>query len=218
MRIFSRLKFRTKLNIGMSSILVVMAALLLPLVGRMTVETLVEENKLRGQALSESLAARAVEPMLALDFLRLKNMVDEQIAVGDVVYVFVQDAVGHVLAHTFHKGFPLDLIRANSVENGQKIHIQLLADGASRIYDFASPVVVGTDRIGTVRIGLSKTRINATVHRQLTMVAGFLFRCVAVGRNTRKPFFQTGCKSNRPTQGTCRVHAHGRSGYAVRTV
>lgn len=173
MRIFSRLKFRTKLNIGMSSILVVMAALLLPLVGRMTVETLVEENKLRGQALSESLAARAVEPMLALDFLRLKNMVDEQIAVGDVVYVFVQDAVGHVLAHTFHKGFPLDLIRANSVENGQKIHIQLLADGASRIYDFASPVVVGTDRIGTVRIGLSKTRINATVHRQLTMVAGF---------------------------------------------
>lgn len=172
MRFISRLKFRTKLNLGMSSILVVMALLLLPMVGSMTVDSLVEENKQRGAALSESLASRAVDPMLALDFLRLKNMVDEQISVGDVVYVFVQDASGNVLTHTFHKGFPLDLIKANRVIDGSKVHIQLLADGPNRIYDFASPVMVENERLGTVRLGLSKTRINATVNRQLTTVAG----------------------------------------------
>ncbi|QGY40348.1 PAS domain-containing protein [Pseudodesulfovibrio cashew] len=185
MRLFSRLKFRTKLNLGISAILIIMAILLLPLVGNMTSNTLVEESKKRGSALAESMASQAVEPLLAKDFLRLKNMVDEKIAVGDVVYVFVQDNNGHVLAHTFHGGFPTDLIRANSVGNGLKVHIQLLADGIGRIYDFASPVAVDNNRIGTVRIGLSKTRIDATVNRQLTtmamLVAGVLFLATLLG-------------------------------------
>ncbi|CCH50148.1 ATP-binding protein [Pseudodesulfovibrio piezophilus] len=185
MRLVSRLKFRTKLNLGISAILIAMALLLLPLVGTMTSKTLVEESKKRGSALAESLAARAVEPLLAGDFLRLKNMVDEQIAVGDVVYVFVQDNRGHVLTHTFHKGFPTDLIKVNTVGDGLLVHIQLLADGAQRIYDFASPVAVGRDRLGTVRIGLSKTRIEASVNRQLTTMAGLfagaLFLATALG-------------------------------------
>ncbi|QJB55029.1 ATP-binding protein [Pseudodesulfovibrio sp. zrk46] len=172
MRVFSRMKFRTKLILGMSSVLIVMASLLLPLVGTMTSNTLVEESKKRGSALTESLASRAVDPVLARDFLRLKNMVDEQIAVGDVIYVFVQDKHGHVLAHTFHKGFPVDLIKANTVQDDAKLHIQLLGDGLERIYDFASPIMVVGDRLGTVRVGLSKTRIDASVNRQLTTMAG----------------------------------------------
>jgi len=172
MRFFSTLKFRTKLNLGICCILIVMAVLLLTLVGNMSAKLLIEENKKRGSAMAQSLAARAVEPMLAQDFLRLKNMVDEQVSMGDVVYVFVQNNQGHVLASTFQHGFPMDLIDANGVADGSPVRIQLLADGAERIYDFASPAKVGIDRLGTVRVGLSKTRINASVHRQLTTMAG----------------------------------------------
>lgn len=184
-RLFSKLKFRTKLNLGISAILITMAILLLPMVGSMTSKTLVEESKKRGSALAESLAVRAVDPMLALDFLRLKNMVDEHIAVGDVVYVFLQGRQGHVLAHTFQKGFPVDLLEANRVADRAKVRIQLLADGPTRIYDFASPVTVGKNRLGTVHIGLSKTRIDASVNRQLTTMAGLfagaLFLATALG-------------------------------------
>ena len=185
MRLFSTLKFRTKLNLGIVAILVVMAVLLLTLVGNMSAKSLISENKKRGSTLAESLAARAVEPMLAQDFLRLKNMVDEQSAVADVVYVFIQNKRGNVLAHTFQKGFPMDLLSVNPVSDGAKVRIQLLADGPERIYDFASPVTVGPDRLGTVRVGLSKTRINASVHRQLTTMAGLfagaLFLAMALG-------------------------------------
>lgn len=185
MRFFSILKFRTKLNLGICSILIVMAVLLLTLVGNMSAKSLIAENKKRGATLAESMAARAVEPMLAQDFLRLKNMVDEQRAMGDVVYVFVQNKQGNVLAHTFHKGFPMDLIPVNQVEDLAKVRIQLLGNGPERIYDFASPVAVGSDRLGTVRVGLSKTRINASVHRQLTTMAGLfagaLFLATAMG-------------------------------------
>ncbi|ADU62205.1 MAG: PAS domain-containing protein [Pseudodesulfovibrio sp.] len=172
MRIFSRLKFHTKLNLGISAILIGMAVLLLPLVSNMTAKILLEENRKRGAALVESMSARAVDPLLARDFLRLKNMVDEQVAVGDVLYVFVQDKRGYVLAHTFERGFPVDLIRANVVPSGSTVHIQLLADGPGRIYDFASAVSIGDERLGTVRIGLSKTRINASVNHQISIMAG----------------------------------------------
>lgn len=185
MRIYPRLKFGTKLNLGISAILIVMALLLLPLVGSMNAKSLVEESRKRGAALAESLAARAVDPVLSGDFLRLKNMVDEQSAVGDVVYAFVQNEVGHVMAHTFSKGFPVDLANANSVKNKAKVHIQLLADGSARIYDFASPVSVSGQRLGTVRIGLSKARINAVVQKQIAilagLIAGALFIATAIG-------------------------------------
>lgn len=185
MRLFSRLKFRTKLNLGISAILIVTALILLPLVGQTTSHALVEEAKKRGMALAESMAAQAVDPLLAKDFLRLKNMVDERLAVGDVVYVFVQDNNGHVLAHTFHKGFPTDLAQANGVSSEAEVHIRLLADGLERIYDFASPVAVDSDRIGTVRIGLSKNRIDHSVNQQLStmvmMVLGVLFLATILG-------------------------------------
>ncbi|EGB14515.1 multi-sensor signal transduction histidine kinase [Pseudodesulfovibrio mercurii] len=185
MRFFPRLRFRTKLNLGMSAILVGMAVLLLPLVGSMSASSLVEESKKRGSALAEGLSVRAVDPMLARDFLRLKNMVDEQSTVEDVIYAFVQDKSGYVMVHTFQKGFPVDLIDANKVATGKSLNIQLLADGSRRIYDFAAPVLVSDGRLGTVRIGLSQSRIQMAVQRQLTLMAGLfagaLFLATSLG-------------------------------------
>ena len=172
MRLFPRLRFRTKLNMGMSAILIVMALLLLPMVGYMSANSLVEESKMRGSSLAASLAVRAVDPILARDFLRLKNMVDEQSRVEDVVYAFVQDRNGHVMAHTFQRRFPVDLLTANGVGENGTLKIQLLADGSRRMYDFAAPVQVSDGRLGVVRIGLSTARINRSVQHQITLMAG----------------------------------------------
>ncbi|BDQ33449.1 ATP-binding protein [Pseudodesulfovibrio portus] len=188
MRLFPRLRFRTKLNLGISGILIVMAILLLPIVGTMNARSLVDEARRRGTALVESLAARAVDPMLARDFLRLKNMVDEQNRVEDVVYAFLRDQDGHVLAHTFQKGFPVDLLAVNQrvAESGPSI--VLLADGSRRIYDFMAPVRVADGHIGTVRIGLSRARINRAVQQQITIMAG-LFAGVLIIATTMGTYF-----------------------------
>jgi len=188
MRLFPRLRFRTKLNLGISGILIVMALLLLPIVGTMNARSLVDEARRRGTALVESLAARAVDPMLARDFLRLKNMVDEQNRVEDVVYAFVRDREGHVLAHTFQKGFPVDLLVVNQVVAEGGPSIILLADGSRRIYDFMVPVRVAGGHIGTVRIGLSRARINRAVQHQITIMAG-LFAGVLIISTTLGTYF-----------------------------
>ncbi|NLY40911.1 MAG: PAS domain-containing sensor histidine kinase, partial [Desulfovibrionales bacterium] len=93
-RLFSRFRFETKLNLGIIAIVSIIALVLLPMVARMTSSALKEESKKRGSALAESLAARAVEPLLAQDYLRLRNMVGET---GDIVYAFIQNSQGHVV-------------------------------------------------------------------------------------------------------------------------
>ncbi|GAB1410196.1 ATP-binding protein [Desulfovibrionales bacterium] len=181
-RLFSRFKFETKLNLGIVTIVGIVALVLLPVVARMTSSALIEESKKRGTAMAESLAARAVEPLLAQDYLRLRNMVSET---GDTVYAFIQNSQGHVITHSFPKGFPVDLIDANAVDSLDRVHVRLLDSGQIFIYDFASPVVVAGERIGTVRVGLSKSRISATTQQLISAIAtlfgGTLFAAVALG-------------------------------------
>ena len=114
----SRLRFETKLNLGIIAIVLGMALVLLPVVAKMTSSALVTENKLRGAALVESLAARAVNPLLAQDYLVLRNMVGE---IGDVVYAFVQNADDRVVTHSFAKGYPVELVAANKVGNSERV-------------------------------------------------------------------------------------------------
>lgn len=163
-----RLKFETKLNLGIIGIMAGMALMLLPVVARMTGSALIEENKMRGAALAESLAARAVEPLLARDYLRLRNMVGEA---GDMVYAFIQNSQGDVVTHSFLKGFPVDLIKANAVADAERAHIQLVDTGQILIYDFAAPIMVSGERIGTVRVGLSQSRISAATKQLVSAIA-----------------------------------------------
>jgi two-component system NtrC family sensor kinase len=167
-RLPDRLKFETKLNLGIIGIVVGMALMLLPVVARMTGSALIEENKMRGAALAESLAARAVEPLLARDYLRLRNMVGEA---GDMVYAFIQNTQGHVVTHSFLKGFPVDLIAANAVGDADRARVQLVDTGQILIYDFAAPIMVAGERIGTVRVGLSKSRISMATKQLISAIA-----------------------------------------------
>ncbi|MBN2140564.1 MAG: PAS domain-containing sensor histidine kinase [Desulfovibrionaceae bacterium] len=137
----------------------------------MAADALVRENKKRGTALAENLAARSVEAMLASNLLDLKNLVDELRDVGDdVLYAFVLDNEDQVLMHTFPKGFPTDLVKANRISNG-RTRIVLLADGRQRIYDFASPVTLEGSRLGAVRVGLSCSPIQDEVRRLVFAIA-----------------------------------------------
>jgi PAS domain S-box-containing protein len=139
---------------------------------RIASTAMLEEIKKRGLSLGLSLSSRIADPMLAMDFLRLKNMVDEvKESSDDIVYVFVQDKEGRVLSHTFMGGFPVNLKAANQVPAGATQHIQLLeVDELERVYDFALPVTISHERLGTVRVGLSQIKAHAAVSRLLFII------------------------------------------------
>lgn len=182
-RLLSRMRFRTKLGLGLSGIVLSMALALLPIVGNMHAESLVEESKKRGTALLDSLVARSADPLLAQDFLRLKDMVDDLSNAEGIIYAFVQDERGFVLAHSFQGGFPVDLMEVNHPDDSGGVRILLLNTGSELIYDLAAKVTLDDQQLGTARIGLSRSSVMSTVQAHVFTLAilfgGALF--VALG-------------------------------------
>jgi|UniRef100_A0A7V6A214 two-component system NtrC family sensor kinase len=171
-RWLARLSFRSKIILGITAIVLLFGVLSALFASRIAGNAMLEEIKKRGLSLGLSVAGRCADPMLALDFLRLKNMVDEvKESSDDIVYVFIQDKRGRVLSHTFKGGFPVSLKDANQAPPGAAAHIQLLdiAQG-ERVYDFAIPVTISDERFGTVRIGLSQIKAQAAVSRLLFII------------------------------------------------
>jgi len=191
MRYLASFRFQTKIILGIAAIMVILAMVMAPLVARMTTDALVAELRKRGSALAQGLALRVVDPMLAADPLRLKNMVDQVAGLGgEVVYAFILDADGNLVAHTFNDGFPVDLLAANPVGGDGAPHIQLLDDGTRLIDDFAAPVMVAGSDFGTARIGLSRERIQAEVTRLLWTMVWFSAAALALAIGMATVFAQ----------------------------
>ncbi len=164
MQFFSRLSIRTKINAGIATVVLIFGLILTIMVVRITSRSLLDEIKKRGTSLTLNLAARSAEPLLAQDFLRLKDVVDEiKFSSDDIMYAFLLDSNGQVMSHTFKNGFPVALLTANILPPNTAEHIELLDVGDDLVYDFAVPIKVGQNRLGTTRIGLSRAKAQATV-------------------------------------------------------
>lgn len=164
----SRLSFQTKINLGLAMIILCFGLLLGYINYEISSRAVLREALMRGQTLSVNLSARSVESILSMNYLRLTNLVTEIVDMGDendLVYAFILDRYGQVMAHTFIEGFPVALLQANQVEDHQSFTMQLLDTGREQLYDFAAPVMVGDNRLGTVRTALSHSRIKAAINR-----------------------------------------------------
>ncbi|MCK5486670.1 MAG: PAS domain-containing protein [Desulfobacterales bacterium] len=161
-----KLGFRSKIYLGIFSPLLLLGVVILFVVTMIMKDALLEENRNRGISIGINLAARVAEPVLAMDFFRMKALVDKTIELSDdIYYAFVLDAKGEPLVHTFEGGFPVDLKAANVVSGKQDYNIRLLDTGSDLIYDYAVPVHIANDRLGTVRLGLLRTRVEEAINR-----------------------------------------------------
>lgn len=132
--------------------------------------TLVQELEQRGISIGRDLAARSTDPILIHDTFALYQLLRDTVANNpDLRYAFILDTEGQVLVHSFvpeggdpaNAGFPLALIDANQVASHERYHQQLLQTNEGPIHDFAVPIFEG--RAGTARVGLSETRLRATI-------------------------------------------------------
>ncbi len=166
-----KLGFRSKIYLGMLPLILMLGIVIFFVVTIIMKEALLEENRNRGISMGINLAARVAEPVLAMDFFRMKALIDETVRLSDdISYTFVLDARGQTLVHTFKGGFPVELKTANAVSDAQKYNMQLLDTGKEFIYDFAVPVFIDGDRFGVIRIGISRTKIQETINRLLQTI------------------------------------------------
>jgi two-component system, NtrC family, sensor kinase len=89
------LTFRTKILLSIIAILLVFGLSLSFIISMYVSEALLLENRLRGVSKAVNLSARVIEPLLSMDFLELRNLVDEISKTDrDVAYAFVVDRDG----------------------------------------------------------------------------------------------------------------------------
>lgn len=131
-------------------------------VRQLLAQAMYEQLSDQAVAITRDLAARATDPILINDVYALHTLLrDTQLNHTGVRYAFVVDANGHVLAHTFGDGFPLELLNVNSASPEEYEHTTLLdADGA-RIWDTAVPIFEG--RGGIARLGLADDQVRLTI-------------------------------------------------------
>ena len=167
-----KLGIRGKIYCGMISI-VLLTGLMIAVPVRIMVErALLQESLNKGMSMALTLAARSQDIILGMDYLYLKEMMDKAIqSSNDVSYSFILNQQGQVLSHTFHNGFPVELRTVNPVPVGQLSSVRFLDTGKELIYDIAVPVLIGEMRLGTVHLGLSKTRISRTINSLLWTMA-----------------------------------------------
>ncbi len=158
--------FRGKIYTGFFLLLLIQGLVFFFWFSHTMEQTLLKEIKNHGISIGESLSARMVEPMLAMDFLRMGVLVDETVQLEtDIFYAFVLDSRNAPLIHSFKNGFPTALKSVNAVAaNGQRA-MMLLDTGDQLIYDYAVPIVINEDRLGTLRVGLLRTRAERAVDK-----------------------------------------------------
>ncbi|WP_034602715.1 ATP-binding protein [Maridesulfovibrio frigidus] len=164
MTFLSRLRFRTKINLGLTLIVGFTALIIALFVTSMASEALMEQSRKRGKVLASNLALRAEDPLLSTDLLQLESMVNEvKKADDEIVYAFIMDDQKRVLANSFRDGFPIQLRNANTSTDQNTIAAVMIDTGTEKIYDFAAPIFISNKKLGTVRIGLSRAGIQSVV-------------------------------------------------------
>jgi PAS domain S-box-containing protein len=139
--------------------------------------TIVAEMERRGEVLARNLAAVSSAPLLLYHYTALEQNVVYLAEDPDVAYAVILDAEGRVAADSRGAAavgtLPADpASRRAAAATGPLT--QEVAAGGERFDDFALPIVVDGQRWGTVRVGLSKQRLEgqiARTRRELALVA-----------------------------------------------
>ncbi len=109
----------------------------------------------QAESLSHAIALEATEKILINDLVALQKMLDHEMSSNpSLAYIFiVRD--GNLLAHTFGKGIPTDLVDANQYSSPDQGHLQkIVSTKGERYLDIAWPIFSG--RAGVLRLGFSE--------------------------------------------------------------
>ena len=168
LRLLRSLRFKTKITLGVAVMLIVCGTGIGLILSAMSATALLEEGKKRGQALASGLAFRLAEPLLATDLLQMKNLIDNvHNQYEDIIYIFLIDTNQNVLAHTFSGGFPVDLLQVNL--DSRKAQPWLLSTERGPVYDFNVTIALNEKYLGVVRLGLSRSNLDAQIRKQKTI-------------------------------------------------
>ncbi len=160
-----RLSLFYKFFIAIILIVIIFGIMNIVIVRNSVYNTLDSETEKRSIVISKSLAEQALPYILSGNIVELNNLINNVRGIDpSIYYIFILNDRREVLAHSFDKAVPTELISANIIEPGKTsktILLQDYSDGSDIIKDYA--ILVLDERIGVVRLGILETHIKSTV-------------------------------------------------------
>ncbi|MBI3928357.1 MAG: SpoIIE family protein phosphatase [Armatimonadetes bacterium] len=123
---------------------------------------LTDEYEIKGTAIANSIAHSSVEILLNRDLSTVQSLVDQSLETEGVAYVFVRDAEGEVIAHTFVPAVPREVLELEGRPDGTAIH-SLDVPRLGPCLDISAPILAGV--AGTVHVGMDLGLIRAKIHQ-----------------------------------------------------
>jgi PAS domain S-box-containing protein len=135
---------------------------------------LTEEYKSKGTAIAKSIAGSSVETILNRDASTVQAMIDQFLEIIGVSYVFVVDAQGEIISHTFVPSIPEEIMKIKNERTKELPKIQdLVIEGKGDFIDISAPILEGA--IGFVHVGMDKgiimSQMQSAMVRQLYLLS-----------------------------------------------
>ncbi len=169
------ISLRTKLLIGTILIVAALMAAVTAVVEHRQRTTIIEEVHRRGTAMAEGLAGVSAGALLLYNFTALEQNAVRFDRETDVVYAMILDRFGQIVAHSRAPSAvgstPSDALSLRALSGAPLLQETVGSEG-DRLYDIAVPILVESARWGTVRIALSRQRMDAEISRTRRELAG----------------------------------------------
>jgi PAS domain S-box-containing protein len=123
-------------------------------------ESLTAEYQGKAAAIADSIASASVEYLLYRDPATVQAQIDQYLGIEGVAFVFVVDAQGEVVSHTFAPYVPPEVL-ALSGKGTTAGCWRLTIPGQGEFLDLSSPILAG--ELGQVHVGMDYGRIRASV-------------------------------------------------------
>ena len=125
----------------------------------------------QGEYLSRAVALEATNKILINDLIGLQNLLNHQLLSNpSVSYLFISKD-GHVLAHTFSDGIPLNLVKFNfPLDSARGSFKRITTETGENFLDIAWPIFSG--KAGVLRIGLSEKPYRSQVLNMWLQMTG----------------------------------------------
>jgi sensor histidine kinase regulating citrate/malate metabolism len=132
-----------------------------------------------GQAIARSIADANIDQIVEENYSALQSSIDQFVNVSGIAYVFVVDAHGVIVAHTFVPGVPAEI--AANYRDGRDVYDRVLA-GLGRFSEVTAGILDG--QAGRVHLGADKgyiaLQVQTAIGNEVYRLAIIFVVCVLV--------------------------------------
>ncbi len=178
---------KTKLALAASFLVISSGLALSLLVSYQYSASLIYSSKAQAENLAHALAMESADKVLTHDLVALQKLLDHQMKSNQsLAYLFVVRD-GRVLAHTFEKGFPQELLGVNQATSKDHGNDQtIVSKTGEKFIDIAWPIFEG--KAGLLRLGVSEKPLKKQVGA-LRLNMGIISLFILVGALGGSLFF-----------------------------